>query len=62
MRQSAVTATIDIKISDLFNHDISNTGHFLEDGILFTSNLFTAHLDSSENPFFVIGCGKSFNC
>lgn len=62
MRQSAVTATIDIKISDLFNHDVSNTGHFLGDGILFTSNLFTARLDPSENPFFIIGCVKSFNC
>lgn len=47
--------TINIKISNLFNHDISNTVSFLEDGILFTSNLFTAHLDPSENPFFIIG-------
>lgn len=62
MRQSALMVAINIKISNLFNSDISNTVRFLEDGILFISNLFTAHLDPSENPFFIPGCGKSFNC
>lgn len=51
-RQYAIMVTINIKTSKLFNSGILSIVRFLADCILFISNLFTAHLDPLENPFF----------
>lgn len=56
MSQYAIIVSIHIKISNLFNNDISSIVRFLEDVILFVSDLFATHLDPPSWALFCVTC------